>query len=91
MKGCGKEKWEAVYTDTFSGEANFAWVSRASFTLPADATDRSVRMRAKKELGLTGVRFRNDYVCSESMVLYEVGAPRVLFIDFVEETTEVCP
>jgi len=80
-----EDKWEVVYTDTFGGRANFAWVKRASFTLPADATNRSVRMRAKKELGLTGVRFRNDYVCPESMILHEVGAPRVLFIDLVEE------
>ncbi len=48
-------QFTAEYTDTFGGEANYSWVKRVEFELPDNVTKRSMVMRAKKELGLTGV------------------------------------
>ena len=45
----------AEYTDTFGGEANYSWVKRVQFSIPDNATERSIVMKTKKELGLTGV------------------------------------
>jgi hypothetical protein len=60
------------YTDTFSGEANYSWVKRASVTMPEltyygyDGSSnyarankifkRELMKRAKAQLGLTGTR-----------------------------------
>jgi hypothetical protein len=60
------------YTDTFSGEANYSWVERASVTMPEltyygyDGSSnyarahkifkRELMKRAKAQLGLTGTR-----------------------------------
>jgi hypothetical protein len=46
----------AEYTDTFGGEANYCWVKRAWFTVPDGASNRSILMRARKEIGLKGVK-----------------------------------
>ena len=48
----------AELTDTFAGEANYAWVRRASVTLPEGASDRAIVRAAKHALGLSGVRCR---------------------------------
>lgn len=34
--------WNCELTDTFAGEANYSWVRRATVTLPADASQRSI-------------------------------------------------
>jgi hypothetical protein len=63
---------EIEYTDTFSGEANYSWVRRASVAMPelthygydggtnyAKANkvyNRELMRRAKAAVGLTGVR-----------------------------------
>ena len=50
--------FSAEVTDTFAGEANYAWVRRATFTAPDTITDRALVRMAKKALGLTGMRCR---------------------------------
>lgn len=47
-------------TDTFGGEANYAWVRRAEITLPDGASDLAVVRAGKAALGLTGVRCRTS-------------------------------
>jgi hypothetical protein len=63
---------EIEYTDTFSGEANYSWVRRASVAMPElthygydggtnyakanKAYNRELMRRAKAAVGLTGVR-----------------------------------
>lgn len=49
---------EAEYTDTFGGEANYSWVRRATLEIPRDTSDRAIMRRAKKALGLSGLRGR---------------------------------
>jgi len=44
------------YTDTFGGEANYAWVERHTLEIPEDASNRTIMRRAKAAVGLTGVR-----------------------------------
>ena len=50
--------WRAELTDTFGGEANYAWVRRETFTLAHDATDRQIVAAGKAALGLSGTRCR---------------------------------
>lgn len=47
---------EAEYTDTFAGEANYSWVRRATLEIPRGTSDRAIMRRAKKALGLSGLR-----------------------------------
>lgn len=69
----------AEYTDTFSGEANYSWVKRVEFSVANNATDRSIVMEAKKQLGLTGVVCdREDLV--DIIKLKPRGSCTVVFI-----------
>lgn len=65
-------KYDVEYTDTFGGDANYAWVRRATIGMPelthygydggtnyckANRTyQRELMKRAKASMGLTGVR-----------------------------------
>jgi hypothetical protein len=53
-------KVQAEYYDTLGSgsirEGNYCWCNRVEFEMPENSTQRSVVMRAKKELGLTGLR-----------------------------------
>ena len=49
-------RWEIEVTDTFGGEANYAWVERYTFETAEDASDRSIVIAAKKAAGMTGVK-----------------------------------
>ncbi len=49
-------EYQAEYTDTFGGEANYSWVTRISFWAPDTASDRMLIRRAKAAMGLSGVR-----------------------------------
>jgi hypothetical protein len=52
-------KVQAEYYDTLGSgsirEGNCCWCKRVEFEIPENSTKRSVVMRAKKELGLTGL------------------------------------
>jgi hypothetical protein len=83
------------YTDTFNGEANYAWVKRTIITMPelthygypgtsyAKANkvyNRELMRRAKAAMGLTGVRgVTSDHGCSQRFRPY--GSATVLFVD----------
>jgi hypothetical protein len=56
-------KFRCEWTDTYGGEANYSWVRRGEFTAPANATRRMLLSRARRELGLDGLRLRvtGDY------------------------------
>jgi hypothetical protein len=71
--------WNVELTDTFGGEANYSWVRRDSFELPASASDRRIITAAKAALGLTGQRCRRfDY--GEGFELRPVGSCTVAFV-----------
>lgn len=44
------------YTDTFGGEANYSWVNRQTINMPDSLGNRAIMRRAKRAVGLTGVR-----------------------------------
>lgn len=52
--------WAVEYTDTFGGEANYSWVRRANVKHVSDESDLAVMRRAKKAMGLNGVRGRSS-------------------------------
>lgn len=52
--------WDVELTDTFGGEANYAWCNRQMIELPADASHLAVMRAAKKAVGLSGVRGRSS-------------------------------
>jgi len=71
--------WQAELTDTFGGEANYSWVTRETFELPAGATARQIVTAAKAALGLTGCRCRTfDY--GEWFELRPTGSLTVAFV-----------
>ena len=51
-------KFKAELTDTFGGEANYSWVRRFEFVAPAEISGTALMRRAKKALGMSGVRGR---------------------------------
>lgn len=62
MTSCHPVEWyDAEYTDTFGGEANYGWVRRVSFAAPRGASDRTVSRRAKAALGMTGTAWDKEY------------------------------
>jgi hypothetical protein len=69
--------YQVEYTDTFSGEANYCWVQRA--TVSATSQAEAVR-KAKAAVGLNGHRCkRNDF--GDTLALYPRGMATVLFIN----------
>ena len=53
-------KYVVEYTDLFGGHANYAWCYKETFEAPADASNALLMRRAKKLMGLAGVRGRTD-------------------------------
>jgi hypothetical protein len=72
-------RWNVELTDTFGGQANYSWVRRHSFELPASASDRRIITAAKAALGLTGQRCRR-FDCGEGFELRPVGSRTVAFV-----------
>jgi hypothetical protein len=72
-------QWEAEYTDTFGGQANYCWCKKAEFKLSANSTDRQIVMAAKNKLGLTGVRCKTSSY-GEGFELRPVGSCTVVFV-----------
>lgn len=66
-------------TDTFNGEANYAWCRRGKVELKVGASDLAVVRAVKRALGLEGVRCtRSEY--GDIIELRPVGACVVVFI-----------
>jgi hypothetical protein len=72
-------RFQAEYTDTMGGEANYSWVRRAEFSLPDDASDLQIVRRAKAGLGLTGQRCRR-FDLGETIELRPHNACTVVFV-----------
>ncbi len=54
----GYVSWNVELTDTFGGEANYAWIRRGT-TLVREGASRLAIVRAvKRELGISGTRCR---------------------------------
>jgi hypothetical protein len=89
--------YNVEYTDTFSGEANYSWVRRATVTMPElthygydggtnywkanKASDRQLMRRAKAAMGLTGVRGTREEM-GDTIVFRPYGSCTVMFVSF---------
>lgn len=49
------------YTDTFGGESNYSWVKRETIHTNEKDTYRSIMRKAKKAIGITGLRGRSSH------------------------------
>ncbi len=54
-------EYEAQWTDTYGGEANYSWVKYATIKANGDVSDCAILRRAKSALGLTGLKGRTYY------------------------------
>lgn len=70
--------WNCEHTDTFGGEANYAWVQRGTTLVADNATRRQVVRAVKATLGLTGVRCRT-FDHGDMLELRPVGSATVAF------------
>lgn len=70
--------YETEMTDTFGGEANYAWVKRGWFEAPDNASSRSLVMRAKKLHGVTGRHETDDF--GDEIVVRPRGMHVAIFI-----------
>ena len=76
--------YEVEHTDTFGGEANYCWVKRCEVKLGEGESKLALVTRAKKAIGLTGVRCkREDF--GDMIRLTPVGRAEVVFITYKEE------
>ena len=77
--------YEAEYTDTFGGEANYSWVRRETFDVKEKNHSRAQIMRAaKKAMDLTGVRGRTE-VIEDTFAFYPSGSCTVMFVSWTEK------
>jgi hypothetical protein len=74
-------KIKCELTDTFGGEANYAWVRRAEIDLPDNASDLLIMRRCKSALGLANVRCKKSDI-GEVVELRPVGSCTIAFIYF---------
>jgi len=74
----------AELTDTFGGEANYAWVRRTGALVPADWSERQVVILMKRKLGINGRRCTRQEIPTDTGTLrLDVrGVCLVAFIDW---------
>jgi hypothetical protein len=73
--------FSAELTDTFGGEANYSWVQRSTFQLPANAENRDIIKAAKTALGLqSACRVRPMFYGDSIELRFPRGACLVAFI-----------
>jgi hypothetical protein len=65
-------------TDTFGGEANYAWVNRGSVEFKKQPTQRQIVIALKTFAGLVGIRCRKDDY-GDQIVLHPAGQCIVAF------------
>lgn len=70
---------QAELTDTFSGQANYSWIRREEFSVPAGADQRTIVRLGKAALGLTGNRCRTSSY-GEGYELRPSGSATVAFL-----------
>jgi hypothetical protein len=76
-------KVKAELTDTYCGEANYSWVRRIELNVPELLSEKAIVRRVKKELGLSGLRFKRRDNFGDSLALWGLnGDCVVLFINF---------
>ena len=79
-------KFDVEATDTYGGMANYCWVKRAVIDVPREASQAQVMRRAKRAVGMAGVRGRTERMAGiEGYEFRPYGACVVLFVTFRDE------
>jgi hypothetical protein len=68
-------------TDTFGGEANYAWANRYEFAIHQHASQRNITRKAKALAGMTGVK-ADTYDYDTGLTIKPRGYNQVIFVDF---------
>jgi len=68
-------------TDTFGGEANYAWANRYEFAINQNASQRNIIRKAKALAGMTGVK-ADTYDYDTGLTIKPRGYNQVIFVDF---------
>jgi len=100
MERINPMKFSYEYTDTYGGDANYAWVKRGTVSVPelthygydgsngytrADkAQSHQVVRLVKAALGITGVACKREQ-WGDTIALYPYGACSVVFINYLED------
>jgi hypothetical protein len=74
-------KVAVTQTDTFGGEANYAWANRYEFAISSEASQRNIVRKAKSLAGMTGVK-SDTYDYGDSFTIKPRGYNQVIFVDF---------
>ena len=74
-------KVTVTQTDTFGGEANYAWANRYEFAINSEASQRNIVRKAKFAAGMTGVK-ADTYDYGDSLTIKPRGYNQVIFVDF---------
>lgn len=74
-------KVSVTQTDTFGGEANYAWANRYEFAIHSEASQRNIVRKAKALAGMTGVK-ADTYDYGDSLTIRPRGYAQVIFVDF---------
>lgn len=72
--------FDVELTDTFGGDLNYSWVHREALVLPAGISRKALVHRAKKAMGITGVRCRVNYDLGDTIRLDLCGHCEALLI-----------
>lgn len=80
-KGNDMMKVSVTQTDTFGGEANYAWANRYEFVMNSEASQRNIVRKAKFLAGMTGVK-SDTYDYGDSLTIKPRGYNQVIFVDF---------
>jgi len=68
-------------TDTFCGEANYAWANRYEFAIDRSASQRNITRKAKALAGMTGVK-ADTYDYDMGLTIKPRGYNQIIFVDF---------
>lgn len=82
------DDWLATVTDTFAGEANFAWRRQYAFTTPAGASKRVVMRAAKAAAGFTGDAGTTERDGGDGYIFRPRGACVVMFVEWMGNNDE---
>jgi hypothetical protein len=76
-------RWQVEYTDTFGGEANYAWVVRQEFRADENAPRATLVRKAKRMLGMSGIPAKVEQ-WYDGYRLTPRGMNTVAFIEFID-------
>lgn len=81
---------KAEHTDTFGGQANYAWVRREEFEMKPEATRLAVVREVKRRMGIQCRTITTDF--HDHLSLRLVGMAQILFInwEYTEAENEDC-